>query len=62
MVSFNYPVPCPLMGNKEIDKDTCFDIHMVVCGCSPKRFAPEEIYRHKNYVNICNNCQYHRDD
>ena len=55
-MGYNYPVSCPLMGNQKIDMGTCFDIHMVVCGEAPKRTAPKEIYQHKNYVEICENC------
>ena len=61
-MGYNYPVSCPLMGNQKIDMGTCFDIHMVVCGEAPKRTAPKEIYQHKNYVEICENCPYHRED
>ena len=60
-MKIKYPVQCPFMGRK-IDMDTCFDIHMVVCGEAPKWTAPKEIYEFKNYVDICNQCIYHRDD
>ncbi|NLS84154.1 MAG: hypothetical protein GXZ14_00870 [Ruminococcaceae bacterium] len=60
-MNINYPVECPLMG-KKIDMDTCFDIHMVVCGDAPKWTAPAEIYATADYVGVCNACQYHRDD
>lgn len=62
MVNFTYPVTCPLMDNKKIDMDTCFDIHMVVLGEAPLWTAPEEIYNISNYTDICNGCQYHRND
>ncbi len=61
-MEYNYPVSCPLMGNQKIDMNTCFDIHMVVCGEAPKWTAPKEIYQYKNYVEICENCPYHRED
>lgn len=57
-----YPVTCPLMNDKKIDEDTCFDIHMVVHGGTPKWTAPEEIYEKSNYEEICFNCKYHRYD
>jgi hypothetical protein len=57
-----YPVPCPLLGAREIDIGTCFDIHMVVEGTAPKYTAPKEIYNHEDYVEICQNCPFHRDD
>ena len=61
-MDIKYPVCCPLMGGQKIDIGTCFDIHMVVCGEAPKYTAPKEIYSHKDYENICNSCQYHRND
>jgi hypothetical protein len=61
-MDIKYPVQCPLLGNREIDIDTCFDIHMVVEGTAPKYTAPKEIYEHEDYVEICQNCQFHRDD
>jgi hypothetical protein len=61
-MDIQYPVPCPLLGAREIDIGTCFDIHMVVEGTTPKYTAPKEIYNHKDYVEICLNCPFHRDD
>ncbi|MDD4508143.1 MAG: hypothetical protein PHN26_04310 [Eubacteriaceae bacterium] len=61
MISFEYPVMCPLMG-EAIDKDTCFDIHMVVIGEAPKETAPDRIFKNNSYIDICNNCKYHRND
>ena len=61
-MDISYPVQCPLLGWKDIDEGTCFDIHMVVEGNTPKWTAPEEIYQHDDYVNICRNCKFHRDD
>ena len=61
-MDFDYPVPCPICDGKIIDIGTCFDIHMVVCGEAPKRTAPSCIYENEDYVDICNNCPYHRDD
>lgn len=62
MAEIKYPVKCPLMGNEPIDMGTCFDIHMVVLGEAPKWTAPQRIYETSNYVEVCNNCQYHRND
>ena len=61
MVDFTYPLNCPLTG-KEIDKYTCFSIHMVVSGTSPKSEAPAEIYNFMDYEDICYSCRYHRYD
>ena len=61
MPDIKYPVECPLMG-EAIDIGTCFDIHMVVCGEAPKWTAPQKIYDTENYVDVCNNCQFHRED
>ena len=36
-------VRCPLMKDQEIDLYTCFEIHTVVDGTSPKLIAPSEI-------------------
>lgn len=60
-MDISYPVQCPLVG-RSIDMGTCFDIHMVVCGEAPKYTAPDEIYNNENYVSICENCKWHRDD
>lgn len=60
-MDIKYPVHCPLMG-KEIDMNTCFDIHVVVEGAAPKWVAPKKIYETKNYEEVCNSCQFHRDD
>lgn len=62
MVDFEYPVRCPLMGNAPIEMDVCFDIHMVVLGEAPRWTAPDEIYKTPDYVDVCNNCQFHRND
>jgi len=61
-MKIKYPVHCPLMDDVEIDMDICFDIHMVVEGNTPERFAPSEIYRKEDYREICRKCVYHRDD
>lgn len=61
-MDIEYPVKCPLMGNREIDMDTCFDIHMVVEGTAPKHTAPQDIFKHENYAVICNECKFHRND
>ena len=61
-MDIKYPVSCPLMNHEKIDMDTCFDIHMVVCGEAPEWTAPDEIFAHKNYISICNHCPHHRND
>ena len=61
-MDIKYPVPCPLMGGKEIDCGTCFDIHMVVEGDAPAYTAPAEAVGKEKFRDICNNCPYHRDD
>ncbi len=61
-MNIEYPVSCPLMNNMMVDKDICFDIHMVVDGTTPKDYAPQEIYEHDNYQDICLKCPYHRFD
>lgn len=43
MQDIKYPVDCPLLG-RLTDMDTCFDIHMVVCGEAPEWTAHKEIY------------------
>lgn len=61
MVDFEYPVNCPLL-EKDISADTCFDIHGVVEGISPKNEAPEEIFKKSDYTEKCNACRFHRYD
>ena len=61
-MDIKYPVKCPLLNSKSIDEGACFDIHMVVEGHTPKWTAPEEIYDHDDFQEICKKCQYHRDD
>lgn len=61
-MDIRYPVSCPLLDGRKIDMDTCFDIHMVVCGEAPRWTAPSGIYEKEDYVNICNSCEFHRDD
>ncbi|WP_417420768.1 hypothetical protein [Hominenteromicrobium sp.] len=60
-MDIKYPVPCPLMG-AEIAEEICFDIHCVVDGGTPERFAPKKARETPNYKQICKNCPYHRDD
>lgn len=56
MRKYTYPVECPLMKDKKIDINTCFEIHMVVQGDAPTRIAPKEIFENGNYfVLIMNN-------
>ncbi|MCD7838211.1 MAG: hypothetical protein LUG65_04790 [Clostridiales bacterium] len=62
MVEIEYTVKCPLMNDEPIDMGTSFDIHMVVMGDTPKWTAPKRIYETPNYVEVCNNCPYHRND
>lgn len=62
MNDIKYPVICPLLNNSRITKDICFDIHMVVCGEAPLSTAPKEIFALKDYVNVCKNCEFHRND
>lgn len=50
------------MGNSLIDIWVCFDIHGVVEETSPKCEAPEEIFRHPDYQEICFKCPNHRFD
>jgi hypothetical protein len=57
----DYPVMCPVL-QRNIDKGTCFDIHMVVAGEAPVDTAPEGLSKVKNYSDICNNCKFHRFD
>ena len=57
-----YMVRCPLIKDEEIEEYTCFEIHTVVQGTSPAFVAPKEIFDNKNYIEICNNCKYHRED
>ena len=40
---------CPLMKNKEIDIYTCFEIHTVVDGTSPKSIAPKIIFDNNEF-------------
>lgn len=61
-MDIEYPVECPLMGNKHIEMDMCFDIHMVVCGEAPKYTAPSEIFINSDYIKICEQCKFHRND
>ena len=61
-MDIKYPVECPLMGNKYIDMDVCFDIHMVVSGDAPDRTAPKEIFEHDDFKEICTHCKFHRND
>lgn len=62
MNKIKYPVKCPLMDGKQIDRYTCFEVHTVVQGASPECIAPIEILRHSNYADICKRCEYHRND
>ena len=45
-------VRCPLMKDQEIDLYTCFEIHTVVDGTSPKLIAPSEIFDNDDFENI----------
>ena len=56
----NYPVECPLLKNKIIDEYTCFEIHTVVDGTSPKCIAPKEIFENIDFKKICKTCKNHR--
>ena len=47
---------------KEIEEEICFDIHCVVDGGTPERFAPKKARETPNYKQICKSCPYHRDD
>lgn len=60
-MDIKYPVNCPLIG-KEIDEETCFDIHCVVDGGAPDDIAPEEVFNDKNFRDTCKACVFHRDD
>ena len=51
---------CPII-NEYIEKDECFDVHMTLEG-APKRTAPEQIVKVKNYKDICIKCMHHRED
>ncbi|WP_300630679.1 hypothetical protein [uncultured Thomasclavelia sp.] len=55
-------VRCPLMKDQEIDLYTCFEIHTVVDGTSPKLIAPSEIFDNDDFENICKQCKNHRLD
>lgn len=61
-MDIKYPVNCPLMDGKPIDRGTCFDIHMVAEGDAPPYTAPTEAVRKDNFQKTCQNCPYHRDD
>lgn len=51
---------CSLL-NTEIDNNgICFDISMVVDGMANKSEAPREIFKVKNYKEICINCSNHK--
>ena len=51
---------CSLL-NTEIDNNgVCFDISMVVDGMADKTEAPREIFKIKNYKEICMNCGNHK--
>lgn len=51
---------CSLL-NTEIDNNgVCFDISMVVDGMADKSEAPREIFKVKNYKEICINCGNHK--
>ena len=50
------------MDGRMIDTVVCFDIHGVVDFQDPERFAPEEIYSHPDFREICKNCEHHRFD
>lgn len=62
MSAIEYPVNCPLLDGKPIDEYQCFEIHTVVQGGSPECIAPKEFFKHSNYVDICKNCEFHRND
>lgn len=62
MSGINYPVECPLMNGKQIEEYQCFEIHTVVQGASPECIAPVEVLKHKDYVDICKKCKFHRND
>ena len=61
-MDIKYPVMCPLMDNEEIAEEICFDIHCVVEGGTPERFAPKKAREKTNYKQICKHCTYHRND
>ena len=61
-MDIKYPVSCPLMGGEKIAEEICFDIHCVVDGGTPERFAPKKAVRTPDFKKICRECPYHRDD
>lgn len=60
-MDIKYPVCCPLL-EKEIDAETCFDIHCVVDGGAPECIAPKAIFNNEKFREICKMCTFHRDD
>ena len=60
-MNIKYPVMCPLM-EREITIGECFDIHMVVARCAPTYTVPEKVTSTDGYKEICENCQFHRND
>lgn len=58
----NTKVKCPLMNDQMIDDVVCFDIHCVVEGDSPERFAPKEAIKVPGFRQICLSCPNHRFD
>lgn len=52
---------CPII-NEFIDREDCFDVHMVIEDGAPVRTALKKICDVKNFKIICLKCKYHRDD
>lgn len=60
-MDIKYPVKCPLM-EREISMGECFDIHMVVDGWAPAYTAPEKATSVDGFKEICQKCEFHRND
>lgn len=56
-----YPVQCLLL-RREIDRDTCFDIHMLLLDGAPAWTVPQEVLDTPDYAAVCRGCPYHREE
>ncbi|MGN1369649.1 MAG: hypothetical protein ACI4WX_12335 [Aristaeellaceae bacterium] len=60
-MEYNFPYLCPML-NRNINMNTCFDIHMLIDDGAPDWTVPQEVFSVGNYKEICRACPYHRDD
>ncbi len=55
-------IKCPLIGNKNISEDYCFEICMVTDGAIIPEYLPKTITDITDYKDICLECPFHHYD